>query len=592
MVQGLNRQLWSFILLISHLFLLNIDFSYAIQASLTRDFNVTGGYVCLKEAFPHDEGKIILPENKMYEQASKAIGSKWKKAPIAIVYPSNTEEASTAARCAFQNGIPITVSSGKHSFQGASIQNGYLVIDLSQSCRPPEIDSKSLTMSMSGGCLHADVIGALHKFQTVKTNDLGVMALIGAMPLVGYGGWSMGGGFGNLAPYVGIGCDQYINITVVMYNGTIVHANQAERSELLWGLCGGGGGFGIVTEMTIKLTVSPDATHFTRLVISYPVKTLPEVLFRLQNALLSKREIRFGAHGPTVTAQQDEDSMVQFFFLYLGSWQEAVSCMKELGLLSRELYPYPVKSLFGAPPQALIVNHSPRFAWGKLPSYANIIAVEYSSYPYAMAPMLLIDALAMNITRMCQAIECFASLPNPMSKKAHTDLLDMAGNRSSLLYNASESTTLNSPSNVYRNFHQPGQLINQLPLEAWKELVDIPRKLSVSHGCTFTIPHVVGGNINSVAPNETAYPWRNASIVFVGYGNEQQFCWEQFSKVISRYQRIQGYYNYLGHDISQNWEQLYFGENVQRIAEIRRLYDPYNFFTKPSVVSLGSAHIA
>lgn len=574
------------------MFFSNFEFSHADQASLTRDFNVTGGYACLEEVLRHDGEKIILPHSRLYEQASRAIGSKWKKSPLAIVYPSNTAEVSMVAGCAFQNGIPMTVSSGRHSFQGASIQNGYLVIDLSDSCAPPEIDSKRMMMSMSGGCLHADVIGALHKFQNSKSNPSGVMALIGAMPLVGYGGWSMGGGFGNLAPYVGIGCDQYQNVTVVLYNGTVVHANKEDRSELLWGLCGGGGGFGIVTEITIKLTVSPDTNHFTRLVISYPVKTLPEVLFRLQNALLSsKREIRFGAHGPTVTAQQDEDSMVQFFFLYLGSWQEAVSCMKELGLLSRELYPYPVKSLFGAPPQALIVNHSPRFAWGKLPSYANIIAVEYSSYPLVMAPMFLIDALAMNVTRVCQVIECFASLPNPMSKRAHTDLLDMAGNRSSLLYDAQESTSLNSPSNVYRNFHQPGQLINQLPLEAWKELVGIPGKLP-AHGCTFTIPHVVGGKINAISPNETAYPWRNASIVFVGYGNEQQFCWEKFSKVISRFQKIQGYYNYLGHDISQNWEQLYFGENVQRIAKIRRLYDPYNFFTKPSVVSLGSVHIA
>lgn len=545
----------------------------------TTHFNADGCVECLRDTLGHHGENLILPsDGQAYGIASEAVGSKWKKYPLAIVYPSNTSEISMAVACAFKNGIPMTVASGRHSFQGASIQSGYLVIDLSRSCYPPQVDSDNLTVTMSGGCLHADLIGALYAHPIP-----GAMVMTGAMPLVGYGGWSTGGGYGNLAPYVGVGCDQFQDIEVVLYNGTIVHANDQHHRDLMWASCGGGTGFGILSKMTLKITIAPEPSHFTRMVISYPLKTLPKVLFRLQNALLKDTRVKFGAHGPSITQDLDQDSMVQFFFLYLGPWREAVSCMKENNLLAKDLYPWPARNLFGAPPQVLIVNHSPKFSWGALPSHANIIVTEYTSYPYAMAPMFLIDAWAMNVTRICQEIECFGTLPNPMSKRAHDILLTMATNRSSLLYDQKESTCLEDSTNLYRHFHQPGQLINWLPMEAWEDIVDIPKRFR-GQGCAFTIPHLAGGRTNAVTRQATAYPWRNASFVFVGTGNDQQFCWEQFTKIIRSYQPLQGYYNYLGHQMTRDWERFYFGDNAQRIADVRRAYDPLDMFGKPLTI--------
>ena len=540
-------------------------------------FNNGGGYQCLRQALGQANEKMILPEDgNAYDVASQAVGSKWKKFPFAIVYPSNTSEISKVAACGFKHGIPMTVAAGRHSFQGASIQSGYLVIDISKSCEPPLVDPEKLTLTMSGGCLHADVIGALYAHPIP-----GAMALIGAMPLVGYGGWSTGGGYGNLAPYVGIGCDQFEEIEMILYNGSVVRANRDH--DLMWASCGGGTGFGILSKMTLKLTISPDPSHFTRMMISYPVKTLPHVLFRLQNALMSEKLVKFGAHGPSMTPDLDQDSMVQFFFLYLGPWREAVSTMKHHGLLDKDLYPWPAKRLFGAPPQVLIVNHSPRFSWGALPSHANIIVTEYSSYPYAMAPMLQIDDSAMNNSRICQEIECAGTLASPMSKKAHDILLRMTTNRSSLLYNEQESTRLHDSSNLYRHFQQPGHVINWIPLEAWEEIVNIPKAFS-GYNCGWTIPHLAGGKTNAVPSHHTAYPWRNASFILVITGEHQQFCWEQVSKIIGPYQPIQGYYNYLGHQITRDFQSLYFGENALRIAKLRRLYDPLNMFGKPLTV--------
>lgn len=554
--------------------------SYAHQEGTVQtvtSFGLDKGLRCLQDALGHDRDKVILPgDGAAYDQASHAVGSKLKKYPLAIVYPSKTSEISQVTICAFKHGMPMTVAAGRHSFQGASIQSGYLVIDLSKSCSTTVVDAENLTMTISGGCLHADVIGALYAHPIS-----GAMALTGAMPLVGYGGWSTGGGYGNIAPYVGIGCDQFQEIEVVLYNGTIVHAKRDH--DLMWASCGGGTGFGIISKITLKLTISPDPSHFTRMIISYPVKTLPKVLLRLQKALLSENQVKFGAHGPSITPDLEDDSMVQFFFLYLGPWREAISCMKQHGLLEKDLYPWPAKSLFGAPPQVLIVNHTPRFSWGSLPSHANIIVTEYSSYPYAMAPMFLIDGFAMNVTRICQEIDCIGTLPNPMSKKAHDMLLTMATNRSSLLYRDRESTWLENSSNIYRNFHQPGQAINWLPIEAWEEIISIPMRFS-GHECGWTIPHLAGGMTHAVPPHHSAHPWRNASIILVVTGDQQQTCWESISTIIRRYQPIQGYYNYIGHHMTRDWQSLYFGDNAKKLANLRRLYDPLDMFGKPLTV--------
>ncbi len=546
---------------------------------IVSSFRVDDGVLCLRKVLGPGRDKLILPhDGPEYDAASQAIGSKWKKFPFAIAYPSNTSEVTKIASCAYKHGVPITVAAGRHSFQGASIQSGYLVIDLSRTCNPPYVDREKRTLTMSGGCLHADVIGALY------SNPIpGAMALTGAMPLVGYGGWSIGGGYGNAAPYIGLGCDQFEELEIVLYNGTIVHAKGDD--DLMWASCGGGTGFGIITKITIRLTIAPDVSHFTRMIISYPVKTLSKVLVRLQNALVTdKKRIKFGAHGPSITPDLEDDSMVQFFFLYLGPWREAVSTMKQNGLLDKDLYPWPAKSLFGAPPQVLIVNHSPRFSWGALPSHANILVTEYSSYPYAMAPMLLIDGPAMNNARICQEIDCIETLPNPMSKKAHDMLLAMSTNRSSLLYNDQQSTLLHDSSNLYRHFHQPGQLINWIPVEAWEVIIKIPKSFGRGE-CGWTIPHLAGGQTNAARSNDTAYPWRNASLVLVITGTHQQACWEQVSKIIQSYQPVQGCYNYVGHQISRDFSGLYFGGNAQRIAKLRQLYDPLNMFGKPLTVA-------
>ncbi|KAK7213755.1 hypothetical protein V2G26_020933 [Clonostachys chloroleuca] len=85
--------------------------------------------------------------------------------------------------------------------------------------------------------------------------DSGYLVVGGTCPTVGAaGGWIQGGGHGPYSPTYGLGVDNNMQMKVVLRNGTFVPANRCQNQDICFALRGGGGGtFGVVTEVSTKV---------------------------------------------------------------------------------------------------------------------------------------------------------------------------------------------------------------------------------------------------------------------------------------------------------------------------------------------------
>ncbi len=118
------------------------------------------------------------------------------------------------------------------------------MIDLSQ-MRTVEVDAETRIARSDGGATWLDFDSATQAFGLVTPG--GVVVSTGVV------GLSLGGGIGHLTAQYGLTCDNIIGAEVVTPDGKVIQANADQNPDLLWGLRGGGGNFGVVTRLELRL---------------------------------------------------------------------------------------------------------------------------------------------------------------------------------------------------------------------------------------------------------------------------------------------------------------------------------------------------
>ena len=189
-------------------------------------------------------GSVVEPADPGYDAARSCFNALIDDRPAVIVRCTGVEDIGVAFDFARTHGLEVAVRGGGHNPAGHCVCEGGLVIDLS-TMRDVVVDRESRTAQAQGGATWFDFDSA--------TQAAGLVTPGGIVGSTGVAGLSLGGGIGHLTAQFGLTCDNIVGAELVIPGGTVVHARPGENPELLWGLRGGGGNFGVVTRLALRL---------------------------------------------------------------------------------------------------------------------------------------------------------------------------------------------------------------------------------------------------------------------------------------------------------------------------------------------------
>jgi FAD/FMN-containing dehydrogenase len=191
------------------------------------------------------QGEIFTPGDDGYAEAAQVWnGVHNGRRPALVVRCTGAADVIAAVGFARSNDLTIAVRGGGHSIAGFSTGDDAIVIDLSE-LNGVRVDPTARRATVGGGATWAHVD---HETQAYGLGTTG-----GLVSSTGVGGYTLGGGIGWTMRKFGLACDNLVGADVVTADGHLVHASETENADLLWGLRGGGGNFGIVTQFELEL---------------------------------------------------------------------------------------------------------------------------------------------------------------------------------------------------------------------------------------------------------------------------------------------------------------------------------------------------
>jgi FAD/FMN-containing dehydrogenase len=203
-------------------------------------------------------GELFADGESGYEDARTIFNAMIARRPAAIAQCEGVEDVRAALVFARENGLEVAVRGGGHSVAGACLTDGGLTIDLRR-MNAASVDPEAGTITVQGGAAWGDFDRACQPH--------GLAATGGRVSTTGVAGLSLGGGSGWIERKFGLACDNLLEVELLTADGRTLRASEDENPELFWALHGGGGNFGIATELTFRLHAMP---AFTAALLFWP----------------------------------------------------------------------------------------------------------------------------------------------------------------------------------------------------------------------------------------------------------------------------------------------------------------------------------
>ena len=213
------------------------------------------------------KGELVRPGGPSYDEHRRVWNASIDRRPAVIARCAGVEDVIAAIRFARATGLEVAVRSGGHSIPGLSACDGGIVVDLSP-MKDVRVEPERRTARAQAGTLLGELDAA--------TQPFGLAVPAGIVSHTGMAGLTLGGGIGWLMRKYGLTIDQLLSVDVVTADGELVKASEDENRDLFWGIRGGGGNFGIVTEFEFRL--NPVGPGLLAGFIVHPMQDSPKLL--------------------------------------------------------------------------------------------------------------------------------------------------------------------------------------------------------------------------------------------------------------------------------------------------------------------------
>ena len=212
-------------------------------------------------------GEVLTAGQDGYDSARRVWNGAFDRKPALIARCTGAADVILAVNFARAHDLLVAVRGGGHSLSGQSVCDGGMMIDLAP-MQGVHVDPIDKIARVEPGVL----LGKLdHEAQA-----FGLATPAGTVSHTGAAGLTLGGGFGRIARRYGLACDNVVAADVVTAGGKLVRTATKDNPDLLWGLRGGGGNFGVVTSFEYRLYAVDSMMYGGALV--FPFEQAREVL--------------------------------------------------------------------------------------------------------------------------------------------------------------------------------------------------------------------------------------------------------------------------------------------------------------------------
>lgn len=189
-------------------------------------------------------GDVVVPDDPAYDHARSVWNGDIDRYPAVVVRCAGVADVIDALRFGREEGLEVAVRGGGHNVAGFGTSDGGLVLDLS-AMKGIAVNPHARTARVQPGVLWGEL--------DHETQAFGLATTGGLVSSTGVAGFTLGGGIGWLMRRHGLAADNLVAADLVTADGEMVRASDDENPELLWGLRGGGGNFGVVTSFEFRL---------------------------------------------------------------------------------------------------------------------------------------------------------------------------------------------------------------------------------------------------------------------------------------------------------------------------------------------------